>query len=363
MNEIRNKRFLIVNPFGIGDVLFTTPIIEAIKKESADNYIGYICNIRTAPLLSSNPNVNKVFVYEKDEYRNLWKESKTGCIKKFSSFLREVKGEKFDTAFDLSMAKGSGFFLKLAGIGGRIGYNYKNRGIFLTARINLKGGYSEKHMAEYYKDLLPLAGISIPEKHPLNIYIPDENKKNADRLLAENGISGDELFIAMAPGGGASWGGTSFRKHWKKDGFAEVARLICGDKGMKLLLLGSSSDKPICDYIHSREIRTIDLCAKTGLLEFAAIVKRSKLLLTNDGGPLHVGVATGTKTVSIFGPVDDKVYGPYPLSDRHLVIKNKDIDCRPCYRNFKIPKCEGLECLEDIAAETVMDAIKKGLAE
>ena len=65
-------RILIVNPFGIGDVLFSTPLISNIRDAYPECYIGYICNIRAKDVLSDNPQLNEIFVFEKDEYRNLW---------------------------------------------------------------------------------------------------------------------------------------------------------------------------------------------------------------------------------------------------------------------------------------------------
>ncbi len=61
-------KVLIINPFGIGDVLFTTPIIKSIKENNPAYFIGYVCNIRSAPVLERNTYVDKVFIYEKDEY-------------------------------------------------------------------------------------------------------------------------------------------------------------------------------------------------------------------------------------------------------------------------------------------------------
>ena len=61
------RKILIINIFGIGDVLFTTPIISNIKENLPDCFIGYVCNKRTAPVLTSNPKVDKVFIFEKDE--------------------------------------------------------------------------------------------------------------------------------------------------------------------------------------------------------------------------------------------------------------------------------------------------------
>ena len=84
------KKILITNPFGIGDVIFSTPLIEALKKYYPYSYIGYICNRRVSGLISTNPNLDKVFVYEKDEYRKIWRNSKIKCLIKIFSFLKSI---------------------------------------------------------------------------------------------------------------------------------------------------------------------------------------------------------------------------------------------------------------------------------
>ncbi|MFH1867657.1 MAG: lipopolysaccharide heptosyltransferase II [Candidatus Omnitrophota bacterium] len=358
--DILSPRILIVNPFGIGDVLFTTPIIGAIRKQYPNAYIGYICNIRTAPFILSDPNVNKCFIFEKDEYRHLWKISKYRCLLKLYRLLREARDEKFDTVFDLSLAREFGLFLKLAGIKKRIGYNYKKRGIFLTNKIDLDG-YHDKHMAEYYISLMALAGIESPEGLCMHIYIPEKSRRNARDLLLIKGIADDEGFVCMAPGGGLSWGGTSFRKQWPKENFLEIAKVLCGELNLKVVLIGSGEDKQMCGYIKEKEARCIDLCGETDLLTSAGIIDKARMLIANDGGPLHIAAALGTDTVSIFGPVDDKVYGPYPVSEKHIVIRNDSLSCRPCYRNFKIPECGHRDCLNKISAQTVVEAVKRSI--
>lgn len=355
------RRFLIVNPFGIGDVLFTTPIIEGIKSEHPENYLGYVCNIRTAPFILSNPNVDKTFIFEKDEYRHLWKISRRRCIAKLYRLLKDIRNEKFEICFDFSLAQEYGLFLKLAGIKERLGYNYRNRGIFLTKRIELGGGYSGKHIVEYYIGVLFLTGIRPPKDAALKIYLPDEDKQKAQNLLLLKGITDNEGFVCIVPGAGASWGASSFRKQWPKEHFAELAKALCEEAQIKVVLLGSDDEKPICDYIKNEEPRCINLCGETDLLTFSAIIAKAKLLITNDGGPLHIAVAQGTKTISIFGPVDEKVYGPFPPGERHLVIKNDALFCRPCYKNFKLPECKHKNCLEGISPDTAIKAAIESL--
>jgi ADP-heptose:LPS heptosyltransferase len=72
-----------------------------------------------------------------------------------------------------------------------------------------------------------------------------------------------------------------------------------------------------------------------------------------------MAAALGIKSVSIFGPVDELVYGPYPPSANHVVIK-RDIPCRPCYRNFKFWGCDNdRACIKPIGVDEVFEAVRR----
>ena len=61
------KKILVANIFGIGDVLFTTPLIASIKKEIPGVSVDYLCNARTKAIVEKDPDVDDIFVYEKEK--------------------------------------------------------------------------------------------------------------------------------------------------------------------------------------------------------------------------------------------------------------------------------------------------------
>ena len=74
---------LIVNTFGIGDVLFSTPIIKILAERFPEAKINYICNQRTEHVLKNNTCLNEIMVFEKDFFRDMLKSSKIGFLKEF----------------------------------------------------------------------------------------------------------------------------------------------------------------------------------------------------------------------------------------------------------------------------------------
>ena len=352
------KSFLIINPFGIGDVLFSLPLIKDLKENFPSSEIFYLCNRRTQPILKDIPLINKTFVYERDEFEVVKKASKISWIKKIWSFILEIKKENIDIAIDLSLNSQFGFFSQVAGIKKRIGYNYKKRGRILTKKIYFEG-YEKKHVIEYYLELLNSIGVN-PKYRKTEITLSKSQKNKAANFLKEKGVKSSESVITIAPCGGASWGRDSYRKHWSKNKFAELADRLIDKYGARVILAGADSEKAVIEKVESlmknRPIKVIDL----PLMDFLALLERSTILVANDGGPVHMGVFLGIKTVSIFGPVSEVVYGPYPQDfQRHAVVK-KDLPCRPCYKKFRLPKCSyQFKCLKSITVDEVFDSVKK----
>ena len=354
-----SKRILIINIFGIGDVLFTTPMIANIKKNIPDSFVGYICNKRVYPILEDNPKIDKIIIYEKDDFRALWKKSKVQCLKVFLGFFNEIKKERFDIVFDLSLNKYEGFFTWLLGIKERIGFNYKNRSPLLTTKINIKG-YEDKHVVEHYLGLLEHANLKIGAKR-LEVFIREVESQWVKEILKEYSISPKDLLIALIPGGGASWGKDARYRRWPPERHAMLADKIIEKYKAKVILLGDQSEEKLGQkLIASMKHDPISLIGKTTLKQYLALLSRSDLVVVNDGGPLHMAVASGARTVSMIGTVDEKVYGPYP-KDGHGIV-TKDIPCRPCYRYFHRADCDHISCLNTIEVQEVFEKAEKILS-
>ena len=56
------KKILIINTFGIGDVLFTTPLISNVKRAYPSTIIHYLTNPRSSDVLKHNPKIEKIFI-------------------------------------------------------------------------------------------------------------------------------------------------------------------------------------------------------------------------------------------------------------------------------------------------------------
>lgn len=353
------NRYLFINPFGIGDVLFTTPVVRAIKNRYPRSFMGYWCNERVEGILKNNRTIDKTFALSRGDLKRICELSKFEALKRFFGLLRSIRKEKFEVALDFSLDHRYALLAKLLGIKKRIGFNYKKRGFFLTDKIDIEG-YSKKHVVEYYLDLLKFLDIE-PASYKLELAVEAAVKTKVSNLLAACGVAKEDLVAVIAPAGGVSWGSSAAIKHWPARKFARLSERLNKELRLKVLLVGDAAERGITEVVAmSAAAEVIDWAGKTTLEELAAVIERSDIFIANDGGPLHMAAALGKKTVSFFGPVDPKVYGPYPPDPARHIVLRRELECSPCYQNFRFSGClKDKECLNAIEVEEAFGAVKK----
>ena len=351
------KKILIINIFGIGDVLFTTPLIRRLKEANPGVFIGYLANRRTAPIVQNLPQIDKVFIYDRDEFEEVYRQSRIRYIQRGMAFFSELRKEHFELVLDLSLNSSMNFLTWLIGIPQRIGFNYKNRSPFLTQKIDLLS-YEGRHVVDFYLSLLEILGIEPAVIKGLEFPINPSDRQFAQEWFKKNGFMPQDIVVGLVPGGGASWGKEASLKRWTAEKYAKLADKMIEKFSVKIILMGDENERDLCAHLNRQmQHRSYVACGETSVGQCAALLARCTLAVVNDGGPLHLAVASGVKTVSIFGPVDEQVYGPYPRHN-HIVV-TKGLSCQPCYRNFRMSNCRHLSCLNSLEVDEVLRKVEE----
>ena len=333
-------RVLVVNPYGIGDVLATLPLVRALRAAYSTGRVGFLCNRRTESVVQEFPGLDEVIVFEKDEFRRLWREHRGQWISAVRRLAATVRRGRWDVAIDLSLNWQFGAALKLLGIPMRCGFDFRGRGRFLTQRLPLEG-FSNRHVADYYLDVLQLLDLPRPTDHSLELPIGDETRREADAWLTQQGITPARPIVALVPGGGASWGPNASAKQWPPQQFAILTeRLQQQSPGAQLVLIGDAADQPICRAVAAAARSSITMLNPAPSLHLlAGVLAQCQLVIGNDSGALHLAVAIGTPSVTIFGPASPVVYGPWTTATERHRVAVKNVPCRPCYDRFRLPPC------------------------
>ncbi|MBI4431187.1 MAG: glycosyltransferase family 9 protein [Candidatus Omnitrophica bacterium] len=349
---------LLVNPFGIGDVLFTVPLLKALRKNGVKR-IDVILGSRTGEVLRHTPYVDEIISIDKDGLKqsSFWK-----VASYIIRLLIKLRARRYDTLIDLSLTREYAFWSAFVlGIRRRAGFDYKGRGIFLTERIRMSEGFTGKHVMEFYKDLAALLSLDISEFH-LEWHTNSDEERTAFDKVSQAGLDTVLPFLAVAPGGGASWGKDAVFKQWAPEKFARFLFYLSREWEVGCaVIIGSEDEKGLAARLkQSCPLNIFDLTGKLSIGETAALVRKSICFVGNDGGLLHLAKAVGRPTISIFGPVDDRIYGPFPKVDEDAVIFHRRLDCRPCYRKFRYRSdCEHRACLTELGVDEALRQLKE----
>lgn len=320
----------------MGDVLFTTPAIRAIREHHPQGFIATLVVPRCVEMLKDNPNIDEIIVF--DEKRGLG-----GLFGKISLIL-ELRKRRFDTVISFHRSMSRMLLAALAGIPYRIGYYTRKRSWLLTETVALPK--IPPHRVEYFLNITRAAGIDTDHKH-YDFFVPEGSLVRADEILRQSGIGAGEEFFIINPGG--NWP----PKRWPKERYAQLCQSLKARYGKKILVTGAEKDIPLAeDIIRMSKGCAISICGKTTLKELAAIIKRARLLVSNDSGPMHIAVSQKTPTIAVFGPTSPAITGP-PGEGNYAVLHKWD-ECEiPCYDL----SCNNYRCMKAVSVEDVLEAV------
>lgn len=352
------RRILIVHPYGIGDLLFVTPVMRALRLIPTVETVDLLLGSRTREVVEHNPHINEIFVVDKDRAH---RQSRFENFRDAWELGKKLRAGRYDLILDYSLRREHAFFGRFfLGVPRCAGFAYKKRAAFHNIRYPLPEGFWKKHAADFYCDLAEAAGIPVEDRF-LEYFFPADAAE-LEHETTERLALLPEGFMAVAPGGGDSWGKEAAFKRWPVECFAELIRKIQRERGVRgVAILGSHSERALCEGLQAKiPPPSVVLAGEMKLVQTAMVLKRSSLFIGNDGGLVHLARALRVPLVAFYGPVPPEVYGPYPPSPEAAAIFHRGLECRPCYYKFRYnKKCPTIACLKDLTPQAVMNELEE----
>ena len=337
------NRILIIRTDRIGDVVLTTPMIKAIRDAWPTSYIAMMVSPAVVDVVKGNPYLDEVVVYDKN---NLHRGLRGGL-----KFISELRKKKFNLAIVMHTKSRINIITYLAGIRERVGYHNKKFSFLLTKKLIDTRPQGLKHESEYCLDILRNLGIE-PKDKELFMPVRKSDEVWADNVLSENGISEKDLLVGIHPGASCP------SKRWPVERFAEISNVLLKKYKAKIILLGSEESIPMVEEISkAMQDKAVNLAGKITISQLASVLRRCRIFISNDSGPVHVSVAVGTPVVAIYSRNQPGISpARWGLLGENNVILHKDVGCEICHaHDCKI----GFACLKAITIPEVLEAIDK----
>jgi lipopolysaccharide heptosyltransferase II len=342
------RRILLLRPDHIGDVLFATPAIRALRQSVPDAFIACLVGPWAVEIMEGNPHLDRVLTCHFPGFTRRPKKHLLQPYLELWSYARALRADRFDIALVLRFDHWWGAMLShWAGVPQRIGYGVPSVVPFLTQALTYTSG---RHEVEQNASLIEaVAGGRIKDLGPLEFQPPPEAARFARTLLAQS--DPQQGYLCLHPGSGAAV------KLWRPEAFAQVGDTLAERYGLQVIVTGSADEGPLVESIvELMKTGPITMVGRTSLAQLAAIMGRCRLVIGVDSGPMHLAVSQGAPTIHLFGPVDHRTFGPWGDPNRHLALVSEK-DCVPCNRLDYAPHELALhDCVRSISVDRVLEA-------
>ncbi|NUN69103.1 MAG: lipopolysaccharide heptosyltransferase II [Bacteroidetes bacterium] len=339
-------RILVFQTAFLGDVILTTPMLQLLRERFPSAVIDVVTTPAAAPFLVDHPAVTSVIPFDK-------RKSQKG-LRGILALAIMLRQRQYQVAVVPHRSFRTALIMALSRIPRRITFNTSSGTMFYHDLVPYERTHHES--ARNISLLSPLGisadGAVLPSLHP-----SASDVRTVATQLFQREILEDHAMIAIAPG--SVWN----TKRWPADRFAGLARRLA-EAGFQVMIIGGKDDAAA-----GAEIRTAgdhknihDMTGRLTLMQSAELIRRSRLLVTNDSAPLHIGVAMRTPVVALFGAtVPAFGFGPYGPYDR--VVETNGLSCRPCaiHGGKKCP-IGTFDCMLKIEAGVVFTAVTEVLA-
>ena len=347
-------RILIVRLRQIGDVVFTTPAIHALRARFPDAHLAYIVEPHAAALIAANPHLNEVIVAPR-----------TGWAADVA-LVRRLRAARFDVAIDFHGGPRASILTWLSGAPVRIGYEVVGRSWMYTRRVARPRALRPRHSVENQWDLLRALDIPAPDRSrfPVEMTVDPAAARAMDERLARAGVEpGDPVIVIHVSAG------NPFRR-WPIAAFgALVTVLITRDRRRRVIVTSGPSDRQAAGRViaHARSLLShedgghVTSCGECSLAELRALVERAALYIGGDSGPLHIAATSAVPIVALYGPT--LPVRSEPWRSPHLIAEAVEVSglpCRPCNQRVCAPG--DFRCLTWVPPEQVIEAAERALA-
>ncbi|MGE5244767.1 MAG: glycosyltransferase family 9 protein [Betaproteobacteria bacterium] len=352
------SRILLLRLRLIGDVVFTTPAVRALRRRFPDAHLAYLVEPAAAPVVALNPHLDEVIVAPRA--------GGPGQLLADVALGRRLHAARYDLAIDFHGGPRSSLLAWLSRARVRIGYRVTGRAWMYTHRVARPRALRPRHSVENQWDLLAPLAIAPPTRASDPVEMPpdpDAVRSVATRLAGAGFGVGDRLVIDHDSAG------NPFRR-WPQTHFVVLARGLAADDERRRVIVTSGPSEAEAARAGIERARAgleagvrdrIVSCGEFSIAELRALADRAALFIGGDSGPLHVAATSRVPIVGLYGPTlpvrSDPWRDPACLAESLGV---ETLPCRPCDQR----RCDpgDFRCLTWIAPEQVMEAAERLLS-
>jgi lipopolysaccharide heptosyltransferase II len=333
---------------GLGDVLMSTPVLEALAHRYPQAKIDMMVRATAAPLVRHHPAIHNLLVMREGDLEQR---------RVFLHWTRKLTQRKYRLGLVLWSKFPEALMLKSAKVRFRVGQDSRVMYSWMythRVRVRSEHGDESSHWVECLLDYARAVGADLDHPQP-RFYLDDEARNECTRLLKQRGLEGGEPLAVLHVGRGTP----QLHERMPTMPFSKIADALAEELGVPVLLTGSESERALVEKVAAGCKRRVEpLIGVLTLQQLGALLERASLVVANDSGPMHMAAAVGAPTVGIFAMEKDLPQRWGPLGTGNQVVRPEHFQCsESCLKET----CQRMKCYEDITPGMVIDAARRAL--
>ena len=334
MTDGAPESVLVLRFSALGDVVLTSPAMEALRTAWPKTRIVFAVKERLAHLVEASPYIDEVFPLKAGE----------GPI----AFARRLRALRVSVVLDLHNKMRSKVLRALLPWSVRsVVWHKRDFKDTLPVKLALRPYHASMRFSDrYHAAVEKLVGRPLP-RGKLRYFLGEGDAQQADEALRKAGVDLSKPILGFSPG--ANWE----TKRWPAERFGDLAALAL-QQGVQVVVQGSEDERNLGRAISARAPGTIDLCGQLNLRQLGGFIARCAAFVANDSGPMHIARGLGIPTLAFFGSTDPEMF-EFP-GHRALFA---GVECSPCsfFGRSRCPRGH-FRCMLDLDVEKAWHALR-----
>ena len=330
-------KILVIRLSSIGDIVLASPLVRALRKQYPSASIDFAIKKEFAVLMQYNPYINQLILVDS---------------KDMTTAQKQVKENNYDWIIDIQRSSRASQLMHGSDAPLATSYSKQKWARFFLVQYKWNLYKQVKPVYQRYFEAVEKQGVK-DDGTGTEIFLTFAEEKKVLALLPF--LETNQPVVTICPGAKFN------NKRWTKEGFIEVSRQLQSLHQAHIVVLGGPGEEALCQEIAtSIGGKVSNLAGQLSLLESAAVLKHSRVVVANDSGLMHLAQSQKTPVVAIYGPTV-KEFGFFPL-ETHSTVLETQLGCRPCTKMGRDTCPKGHHhCMKWITPADVYTAVQKYL--
>ncbi|QKF72657.1 glycosyltransferase, family 9 [Aliarcobacter faecis] len=326
------KKILIIRCGALGDLVYSTSVIEALRFEyGEDIIIDYLSTPGSSKLFESDKRINKVFHLKHKKIPIFFSSQKKAII-------NYSKKEPYDILINFEMGKPFQSLVKKIVANKKVGWFNEN----IDIPFELNRGEQQKY---FYKSIV--STYNLERSYPKVSILDFKDIQGKFNL--------EDEYIVIAPSNShVNRRGINYRA-WENSYWIELINYL--SKKILIVVLGAKSEDNFFNLLKPYPKNVVDLVGKTNISELNTVIKYAKIVICTDSAVGHISAATNTPVIVLMGPNNTITDSPYSTPYNKVYPISLKLDCSPCYKTEIMKKCKDNICMKNISPKMVINKI------